>query len=130
PGGLWRPSAVDHSAGWCTLAAHSRSDLAGRGIPYAKAWWLAVDDTEVSYGDFLFLDALLGLQRESEVVRDAHFFFAVHQVFELQFKIILYELDLSVCALASDDVGRALYSLRRVRAVGDVMVGPIVTPRA
>jgi tryptophan 2,3-dioxygenase len=79
------------------------------------------------YGDFLHLDTLLGLQRESTAVHDAHFFFTVHQVYELMFKIILYELDAAVAAVHGDDVARAVYCLRRVRSVEDVMVAQVAT---
>jgi tryptophan 2,3-dioxygenase len=82
---------------------------------------------EPRYGDFLRLDTLLSLQRQSADAHDAHFFFAVHQVYELQFKIILYELDAAVAAVASDDIPRAVYCLRRIRAVEDVLVAQVAT---
>ncbi|WP_242886360.1 tryptophan 2,3-dioxygenase family protein [Actinomadura litoris] len=82
---------------------------------------------EPRYGDFLRLDTLLSLQRESEKAHDAHFFFTVHQVYELQFKIILYELDAAVAAVAADDVPRAVYCLRRVRAVEEILVAQVAT---
>lgn len=82
---------------------------------------------EPRYGDFLRLETLLSLQRESAEVHDAHFFFAVHQAYELLFKIILYELDAAVAAVAGDDIPRALYCLRRVRAVEDVLVVQVAT---
>jgi tryptophan 2,3-dioxygenase len=74
------------------------------------------------YGEILQLDVLLALQRESGDVHDEHFFFAIHQVHELLFKIILYELDGAAAAMSDDDVPQALYCLRRVRAVEDVLV--------
>jgi len=87
----------------------------------------AVADTQLGYADFLHLDTLLSLQRESQEVLDAHFFFTVHQVFELQFKMLLYELDRAVYAIAADDLGRARYCLRRVRAIEDVTVAQLAT---
>ena len=87
----------------------------------------SVDGAEPRYADFLRLDTLLGLQRASDEVHDAHFFFAVHQVYELLFKIILYELDAAVAAVRADAVPRAVYCLRRVRAVEDVMVAQVAT---
>lgn len=80
-----------------------------------------------TYGEFLRLDTLLSVQRESAEVHDAHFFFTVHQAHELLFKIILYELDAAAGAIAADDVPRALYCLRRVRAVEDVLVAEVAT---
>jgi len=82
---------------------------------------------EPRYGDFLRLDQLLSLQRQSAEVHDAHFFFTVHQVYELLFKIILYELDAATSAVAADDISRAVYCLRRVRAVEDAMVAHVAT---
>ncbi|MQY04656.1 tryptophan 2,3-dioxygenase family protein [Actinomadura macrotermitis] len=82
---------------------------------------------EPRYGDFLRLDTLLSLQRESAEAHDAHFFFTVHQVYELQFKIVLYELDAAVAAVAADDIPRAVYCLRRVRAVEEILVAQVAT---
>jgi tryptophan 2,3-dioxygenase len=82
-------------------------------------------DHEPLYGELLRLDLLLGLQRESAAAHDAHFFFSVHQVYELLFKIILYELDGAVAGVAADDLPRAIYCLQRVRAVEDVMVAAV-----
>jgi tryptophan 2,3-dioxygenase len=82
---------------------------------------------EPRYGDFLHLETLLSLQRQSAEVHDAHFFFTVHQVYELQFKIILYEQDAAVAAVAGDDIPRAVYCLRRVCAVEDVLVAQVAT---
>jgi tryptophan 2,3-dioxygenase len=87
----------------------------------------SVNEEEPLYGDFLRLETLLSLQRESADVHDAHFFFAVHQVYELQFKIILYELDAAVAAVTVDDVPRAVYCLRRIRAVEDVLIAQVAT---
>ncbi|MEV7231867.1 tryptophan 2,3-dioxygenase family protein [Polymorphospora sp. NPDC051019] len=83
--------------------------------------------TEPHYGDFLRLQALLSLQRELPDVHDAHFFFTVHQAYELQFKIILYELDAAVVAVRGDDIPRAVYCLRRVRAMEDALVAQVGT---
>lgn len=82
-------------------------------------------EREPLYGELLRLRTLLSLQRDSPAVHDEHFFFAVHQVHELLFKIILYELDAAVAAVSADDVPKAVYCLRRVRAVEDVLV-PLV----
>lgn len=84
-------------------------------------------DPEPRYGDFLQLETLLSLQIQSAQAHDAHFFFAVHQVYELLFKIILYELDAAVAAVSSDDIPRAVYCLRRTRAVEDVLVAQVAT---
>lgn len=82
---------------------------------------------EPRYGDFLRLETLLSLQRQSAEVHDAHFFFTVHQAYELLFKIIIYELDAAVAAVAGDDIPRAVYCLRRIRAVEDVLVAQVAT---
>jgi tryptophan 2,3-dioxygenase len=82
---------------------------------------------EPLYGELLQLDVLLGLQQESVAGHDAHFFFTIHQAYELLFKIIIYELDHATASVAADDVPRALYCLRRVRAVEDVMVAQVRT---
>jgi tryptophan 2,3-dioxygenase len=67
------------------------------------------------------------LQCELPDVHDAHFFFAAHQVHELLFKVILYELDAAVAAVADDDVPLAIYCLRRIRVVEDVLVAQVAS---
>lgn len=88
---------------------------------------MSVADPEPRYGDFLRLETLLSLQRQSAQAHDAHFFFTVHQVYELLFKIILYELDAAVAAVSGDDIPRAVYCLRRTRSVEDVLVAQVAT---
>ncbi len=74
---------------------------------------------EVTYGSYLALDELLGLQRpRSEPEHpDELLFIVVHQASELWFKAILRELDRLVRSLREHDVGRALWHTERTNAL-------------
>jgi tryptophan 2,3-dioxygenase len=69
-----------------------------------------------SYGEYLRIPELLRLQ---ETVSDAHDelqFIIVHQVFELWFKLLIFELEALRDAIDRDDTAQAMHYLRRVQA--------------
>lgn len=80
------------------------------------------------YGAVLRLDELLTWQTPfSSDLHDETFFIAVHQIYELWFRVILHELDAARAHMFADDIPRALYSLRRVRAIEDVLIEQVDT---
>ena len=78
-----------------------------------------MNNSEVTYGDYLDLDALLRLQhpRSQPEHPDELLFIVVHQASELWFKAILHDLDGLVDALQKQDPGRALWCMQRVNAL-------------
>ena len=56
---------------------------------------------------------------------DELLFITIHQVYELWFKQILWELDRAVALLGGDDRARAQHSLKRVRTIVKVLVGQL-----
>jgi tryptophan 2,3-dioxygenase len=80
-----------------------------------------------TYGQLLQLDELLTMQAQLCEVHDELFFIVAHQVYELWFKVILFELESARDRIFADDVPRALYSLRRVRALERVLVEQVDT---
>jgi tryptophan 2,3-dioxygenase len=80
-----------------------------------------------TYGQILRLDELLTMQAQLCEVHDELFFIVAHQVYELWFKVILFELESARDRIFADDVPRALYSLRRVRALERVLVEQVDT---
>jgi tryptophan 2,3-dioxygenase len=74
---------------------------------------------EVTYGDYLQLEALLQLQTPRAVPEhpDELLFIVVHQASELWFKALLHELDALIVALGKSDVMGALLASRRINAL-------------
>ena len=73
----------------------------------------------LSYGSYLKVDELLGLQQP--LSRPAHhdetLFIIIHQVYELWFKQILHELDAAMGALDRDDLPRVAKLFARVHTI-------------
>jgi tryptophan 2,3-dioxygenase len=78
-----------------------------------------MSDTDITYGDYLDLEALLQLQhpRSKPEHPDELLFIVVHQASELWFKAILHDLDSLITALERYDAGLALWSMQRVNAL-------------
>jgi tryptophan 2,3-dioxygenase len=74
---------------------------------------------EITYGSYLELDALLGLQRPRSTPEhpDELLFIIVHQASELWFKAILHDIDGLVTALDRCEPGQALWRLQRINAL-------------
>jgi tryptophan 2,3-dioxygenase len=79
----------------------------------------------LSYGSYLALPELLGLQRTLTDAHDELLFIVIHQVYELWFKLVLFELEAAREAMASGETYWASHHLRRVSAIEDVLVGQI-----
>jgi tryptophan 2,3-dioxygenase len=82
---------------------------------------------QLTYGEILRLDRLLSLQARLSAVHDELFFIAVHQIYELWFKVVLHELEAARDHLFAGDIPRARYCLRRVRAIERVLVEQVET---
>lgn len=76
-------------------------------------------DERLSYGSYLKVEELLGLQRplSSPEHHDEMLFIIIHQVYELWFKQLLHELEATVDALQAGDVLRVSKYFRRVHAI-------------
>ena len=84
-----------------------------------------MDDPGTTYSDYLRIDDLLGLQQPRSDEHDEILFIVIHQVYELWFRQILWELDRVVELLAEDDSVRAQHSLARVLRILKVLVGQL-----
>lgn len=82
---------------------------------------------QLTYGEILQLDTLLDLRQRRSDRHDELFFLIAHQVYELEFKVILSELERTRDLLFAADVPGALYCLRRVREIEQVMVSQVAT---
>ena len=83
-------------------------------------------DQAVTYGSYLKIDELLGLQQpRSNGEHDELLFIVIHQVYELWFKQILHELDRAAVSLEADDADQAAHTLKRVLTILKVLVSQL-----
>lgn len=85
------------------------------------------DSSEVNYGSYLMVDALLDLQRpRSEPEHpDELLFIVVHQASELWFKVILHELRNLIADLQAAETVKGLHTMRRVNALVRIVSGQL-----
>jgi len=77
---------------------------------------------EMSYGDYLHLDAILGAQQLRSGAHDEMLFIVQHQVSELWMKLLLHELQAAIGAVAADELQRAFKMLARVSKIMEQLV--------
>ena len=77
---------------------------------------------DMSYGDYLHLDDILGAQHLRSQTHDEMLFIVQHQVSELWMKLLLHELDAAVRAVAGDRLQRAFKMLARVSKIMEQLV--------
>jgi tryptophan 2,3-dioxygenase len=84
-----------------------------------------VTDPAATYTGYLRVDDLLDLQHPRSDEHDEVLFIVIHQVYELWFKQILWELDHAVALLDADGSVRAQHTLTRVLRILKVLVGQL-----
>ena len=77
---------------------------------------------DMSYGDYLQLDALLGAQHPLSPAHDEMLFIVQHQTSELWMKLMLHELRAAVAAVAADRLSPAFKMLARVSRIMEQLV--------
>jgi tryptophan 2,3-dioxygenase len=77
---------------------------------------------DMSYGDYLQLDAVLGAQHPLSPAHDEMLFIVQHQTSELWMKLMLHELRAAVAALAADRLAPAFKMLARVSRIMEQLV--------
>ncbi|HKW58665.1 MAG TPA: tryptophan 2,3-dioxygenase family protein [Candidatus Dormibacteraeota bacterium] len=80
---------------------------------------------ELSYGSYLRVPELLSLQQGLSQEHDELLFIVAHQVYELWFKVVLFELEAARDLIAADDVFFARHHLRRVHVIERLLVEQI-----
>ncbi|WP_445662687.1 tryptophan 2,3-dioxygenase [Cytobacillus sp. FSL R7-0696] len=71
-------------------------------------------DENMTYGEYLQLDQVLGAQKRLSGHHDEMLFIIIHQVSELWMKLILHEIQSSIAAIEADDLSTAQKCLSRV----------------
>jgi tryptophan 2,3-dioxygenase len=77
---------------------------------------------DMSYGDYLHLDELLGAQHPRSPEHNEMLFIVQHQTTELWMKLLLHELSAAVQSVASDQLGSAFKMLARVSRIMEQLV--------
>ena len=77
---------------------------------------------DMSYADYLHLDAVLGAQHPLSPAHDEMLFIIQHQTSELWMKLMLHELSAAVASVARDELGNAFKMLARVSRIMEQLV--------
>jgi tryptophan 2,3-dioxygenase len=77
---------------------------------------------DMSYGDYLHLDAVLGAQQRRSEAHDEMLFIVQHQVSELWMKLLLHELEAATAAVSGDRLQHAFKMLARVSKIMEQLV--------
>jgi len=77
---------------------------------------------DMSYGDYLHLDAVLNAQHPLSPDHNEMLFIVQHQTSELWMKLMLHELSAAMRALARDELGAAFKMLARVSKIMEQLV--------
>src|SRR5690242_11134740 len=80
---------------------------------------------ELSYGSYLKVPELLSLQQAMSKEHDELLFIVAHQVYELWFKVVLFELEAARDEIATGDVFFARHHLNRVNVIERLLVEQI-----
>lgn len=78
---------------------------------------------DMSYGDYLHLDALLAAQHPLSPTHDELLFIIQHQTSELWMKLLLHELHAAIVRIGADDLAPAFKMLTRVTRIMEQLVG-------
>jgi len=78
--------------------------------------------TDMSYGDYLHLDAVLGAQQPLSPDHNEMLFIVQHQTSELWMKLMLHELAAAVQCVVRDELGSAFKMLARVSKIMEQLV--------
>ena len=77
---------------------------------------------DMSYGDYLQLDAILNAQKPLSPAHDEMLFIIQHQTSELWMKLMLHELRAAIANVAQDELGDAFKKLARVSRIMEQLV--------
>ena len=77
---------------------------------------------EMSYGDYLHLDEVLGAQHPRSPEHNEMLFIVQHQTSELWMKLMLHELGAAMQSIAADQLGSAFKMLARVSRIMEQLV--------
>jgi tryptophan 2,3-dioxygenase len=74
-------------------------------------------DSQMSYGDYLHIDRILGAQTPLTTAHDEMLFIIQHQTSELWMRLVLHELTATRAAIAADDLRGSFKTLARIARI-------------
>ena len=83
------------------------------------------DGARLTYGSYLRLDQLLDQQRLASDAHDELLFITVHQVYELWFKLLLFEVESARAAMTDGQLWWARHLLARVHEIERILIEQI-----
>jgi tryptophan 2,3-dioxygenase len=102
---------------------HQGAGEAARGEAIVKEEGAQLDfSRDMSYGDYLQLDAVLNAQHPLSPDHNEMLFIVQHQTSELWMKLMLHELRAAVASIAADDLAPAFKMLARVSRIMEQLV--------
>jgi tryptophan 2,3-dioxygenase len=113
----------DTSTGGCPMGHGAAAAPAARGERIVAEEGAQLDfEQDMSYGDYLHLDQVLGAQHPLSPDHNEMLFIVQHQTSELWMKLMLHELRAAVAAIATDELGTAFKMLARVSRIMEQLV--------
>jgi len=103
-------------------ATDSAADTANAGQGDGTEGALLDFSAEMSYGDYLHLDQVLGAQHPRSPEHNEMLFIVQHQTSELWMKLLLHELHAAIGHLAADELHPAFKMLARVSRIMEQLV--------
>jgi tryptophan 2,3-dioxygenase len=107
--------AQDHDGAW--WLTQPRGDVVTDAYDPAEEGARMSVDSEMSYGDYLRLDVLLGSQRPLSSAHDEMLFIIQHQTAELWMRLILHELDAARRLMSEGRTDQVFKMLARVARI-------------
>ena len=99
------------------------TEFHGAEIQHGAAAGAVVDfSADMSYGDYLQLDQVLGAQKLLSPCHDEMLFIVQHQTSELWMKLMLHELRSAIAHVAADELHAAFKELARVSKIMEQLV--------
>ena len=112
----------DSSAGRCPMG-HGADSAPSRGERIVAEEGAQLDfKADMSYGDYLHLDAILSAQHPRSPDHNEMLFIVQHQTSELWMKLMLHELRAAIAGIAADQLGSAFKMLARVSRIMEQLV--------
>ncbi len=119
---MTEPNQRVAAAGGCPFSGASAPTAAGpEAIVHQEGAQLDFS-ADMSYGDYLQLDAILSAQKPLSPAHDEMLFIVQHQTSELWMKLMLHELHAAIAHVARDDLSPAFKMLARVSRIMEQLV--------
>ncbi|OSZ67579.1 tryptophan 2,3-dioxygenase [Hydrogenophaga sp. IBVHS2] len=118
---MTEPNDRTAAAGGCPFSGTVAREAMPEAIVHEEGAQLDFSQ-DMSYGDYLQLDAILSAQKPLSPAHDEMLFIVQHQTSELWMKLMLHELHAAIGHIARDDLPPAFKMLARVSRIMEQLV--------